>query len=341
MHLADLWFIAIAVLWTGYFFLDGFDFGVGVLLPVVGRSEADRQAMIRTIGGVWDGNEVWFIVAAGATFAAFPLWYAAMFSGLYVPLLVILIALILRGVAFEFRGRRDSPAWRRTWDAALVFGSLVPAALWGLVFGNIVRGLPVDARFDADPGLGGLLNPYSLIGALTSLTVFVMHGAMFLRLRTGGELQVRARAVVSVIGPVAVLAAVALVVWIQLHRGSVVTAATAAVALAALLGAVLESRSAHSLWAFLLTGAAIIAGTATLFIALYPDVLPSTTNPAHSLTVQNASSSPYTLTIMTWVAGIFLPIVLLYQAWTYWVFARRIDVAREPREKVRRAMARH
>jgi cytochrome d ubiquinol oxidase subunit II len=341
MDLADLWFAAIALLWTGYFFLDGFDFGVGILLPVLGRDEADRQAVLSTIGGVWDGNEVWLIVAAGATFAAFPLWYAALFSGLYVPLVVILVALILRGVAFEFRGRRDSPSWRRTWEAALVVGSLVPAILWGVVFGTLVHGMRIGPDGNPAGGLGDVLTPYALIGGLTFLTVFVVHGALYLRLRTRGDLQARARRVVaSRIGPLAVLAAAVLVAWIQLHRGSVTTGATSVIAVVALLAAVLGNRTDHSLWAFLLTGAAIVAGTATLFLALYPDVLPSTIDPAYSLTVQNASSSHYTLTIMTWGAAVVLPVVLAYQGWTYWVFARRIGVAGTPREDTRRETAR-
>jgi cytochrome d ubiquinol oxidase subunit II len=341
MDLADLWFTAIALLWTGYFFLDGFDFGVGVLLPVLGRNQADRQALIDAIGGVWDGNEVWLIVAAGATFAAFPLWYAALFSGLYTPLLVILVALILRGVAFEFRGRRDSPSWRRSWDAALVVGSLVPAVMWGVVFGTVVRGMRIGADGTPEGGVGEVLNASALVGGLTSLTVFVVHGAMFLRLRTTGDVQARARVTVSRIGPVAVLAAAVLLVWIQLHRGSVATGVAATVAVAALLAAVLENRTGHSLVAFLLTGTAIAAGTATVFLALYPDVLPSTIDPANSLTVHGASSSAYTLTIMTWVAAIFLPVVLAYQGWTYWVFARRIGVTAASRRSAPHATAPH
>jgi cytochrome d ubiquinol oxidase subunit II len=171
MQLPDLWFVAIALLWAGYFFLEGFDFGVGMLLPVLGRTEHERRALISTIGPVWDGNEVWLIVAVGATFASFPLWYAALFSGFYLPLLVILVALILRGVAFEYRGKIDGQRWRGNWDRAIFFGSLVPAALWGVMFGNVLRGVPINADFDYAGGLGDLLNVYSLVGGLTTLTL--------------------------------------------------------------------------------------------------------------------------------------------------------------------------
>jgi cytochrome d ubiquinol oxidase subunit II len=193
MDLQDLWFIAIALLWTGYFFLEGFDFGVGTLLPVLGRAEDERRALISTIGPVWDGNEVWLIVAAGATFASFPLWYATLFSGFYLPLLVILVALILRGVAFEYRGKVDSTRWRTNWDRAILFGSVVPAVLWGFVFGNIIRGVPVNADFDYAGGVRNLLNIYSLVGGLTTLTLFLVHGALFIALKTAGDIEVRAR----------------------------------------------------------------------------------------------------------------------------------------------------
>jgi cytochrome d ubiquinol oxidase subunit II len=325
MHLQDLWFIAIAVLWTGYFFLEGFDFGVGMLLPVLGRAEDERRALISTIGPVWDGNEVWLIVAAGATFASFPLWYATLFSGFYLALLVILVALILRGVAFEYRGKVDSIRWRTNWDRAILFGSVVPAVLWGAVFGNIIRGVPIDADFRYAGGVRNLFNIYSLVGALTTLTLFLLHGALFIALKTAGDVEVRARQVAERVGLATVVLTAVVLVWTQLERGRTATSVTAPLAGAALLGALVVNRVGRERWAFALSGATIALVTATFFVALYPDVLRST-SPGHSLTVDNARSTDYTLMIMTWVAVIFLPLVLAYQAWTYWVFRKRITV---------------
>jgi cytochrome d ubiquinol oxidase subunit II len=325
MHLQDLWFIAIAVLWTGYFFLEGFDFGVGMLLPLLGRAEDERRALISTIGPVWDGNEVWLIVAAGATFASFPLWYATLFSGFYLALLVILVALILRGVAFEYRGKVDSIRWRTNWDRAILFGSVVPAVLWGAVFGNIIRGVPIDADFRYAGGVRNLFNIYSLVGALTTLTLFLLHGALFIALKTAGGVEVRARRVAERVGLATVVLTAVVLVWTQLERGKTATSVTALLAGAALLSALVVNRVGRERWAFALSGAAIALVTATFFVALYPDVLRST-SPGHSLTVDNARSTDYTLMIMTWVAVIFLPLVLAYQAWTYWVFRKRITV---------------
>ncbi|HEY3689329.1 MAG TPA: cytochrome d ubiquinol oxidase subunit II [Pseudonocardiaceae bacterium] len=325
MHLQDLWFIAIAVLWTGYFFLEGFDFGVGMLLPLLGRAEDERRALISTIGPVWDGNEVWLIVAAGATFASFPLWYATLFSGFYLALLVILVALILRGVAFEYRGKVDSIRWRTNWDRAILFGSVVPAVLWGAVFGNIIRGVPIDADFRYAGGVRNLFNIYSLVGALTTLTLFLLHGALFIALKTAGGVEVRARRVAERVGLATVVLTAVVLVWTQLERGKTATSVTALLAGAALLSALVVNRVGRERWAFALSGATIALVTATFFVALYPDVLRST-SPGHSLTVDNARSTDYTLMIMTWVAVIFLPLVLAYQAWTYWVFRKRITV---------------
>jgi cytochrome d ubiquinol oxidase subunit II len=324
MQLTDVWFVLIAVLWTGYFVLEGFDFGVGTLLPVIGRDGVDRRVMINTIGPVWDGNEVWLLVAGGATFAAFPLWYASLFSGFYLALLVILVALIVRGVAFEFRGKIDSDRWRRNWDRAIVFGSVVPALLWGVAFGNIVQGVPLDAEHNYTGDFFTLLNPYALLGGLTTLSLFVLHGAVFLGLKTTGEVRERARRLVVPVGAVAVIAGGTFLLWTQLAFGTGWTAITAILAALALVAAVASGARGREGWAFLLTAVTIVTATVTLFGALYPDVLPSSTDPANSLTTTNASSTPYTLTIMTWVAVVFTPIVLAYQSWTYWVFRRRI-----------------
>jgi cytochrome d ubiquinol oxidase subunit II len=331
MTLNDVWFVLIAALWTGYFLLEGFDFGVGILLPVLGRGdEQRRRVLLNTIGPVWDGNEVWLIVAGGATFAAFPEWYASLFSGFYLPLLLILIALIVRGVAFEYRGKGDSDRWRRNWDRAIFFGSLVPAVLWGVAFGNIVRGVKLSAAHHHVGGLFDLLNPYALVGGATTLLLFTTHGAVFLALKTTGEVRAEARAVAARVGVVATVAAGAFLLWTQLARGNGATAVTAVLAVATLVAALLASRVGREGWAFLATAVTIVAITATMFLALYPDVLPSTLDPAYSLTVTNAASSPYTLKIMTWMAVAFTPVVLLYQGWTYWVFRKRLGVQHIP-----------
>ncbi|MEV4536614.1 cytochrome d ubiquinol oxidase subunit II [Asanoa sp. NPDC049518] len=333
MVLHDVWFLLIAVLWAGYFLLEGFDFGVGILLPVLGRGELRRRVMINIIGPVWDGNEVWLLVAGGATFAAFPEWYASLFSGFYLPLLLVLVALIVRGVAFEFRGKRDDARWRRGWDIAIVTGSLVPAVLWGVAFGNIVRGVPLDAEHHYTGSFLDLLNPYALLGGLTTLTLFVTHGAVFVALKTDGPIRYDARRAAGAAGLVAGASAVSFLVWTQFLRGDAASATVAGVSALALVAALAANRLGREGWAFIGTAVAVVAGTAALFVALYPDVLPSTPNPANSLTVSNASSTPYTLRVMTWVALAFTPLVLLYQGWTYWVFRRRIAVTHIPSDE--------
>ncbi|GII20979.1 cytochrome d ubiquinol oxidase subunit II [Planosporangium mesophilum] len=331
MNLGDVWFVVIAVLWTGYFLLEGFDFGVGILLPVLGgRDEARRRVLLNTIGPVWDGNEVWLIVAGGATFAAFPEWYASLFSGFYLPLLLILVALILRGVAFEYRGKVDSDRWRRNWDAAIVFGSFVPAVLWGIAFGNMVRGVALDAGHHYVGGLADLLNPYALTTGAATLLLFTTHGAVFVALKTTGEIRADARAVAGRVGVVAAVACGGFLVWTQAARGDRATGAIATVAVVALLGGLVANRFGREGWAFLATAVTVAATTATLFVALHPAVLPSTLAPANGLTVANAAATPYTLKIMTWAAVAFTPIVLVYQAWTYWVFRKRIGVQHIP-----------
>jgi cytochrome bd ubiquinol oxidase subunit II len=331
VSLNDVWFTLIAVLWTGYFVLEGFDFGVGILLPVLGRrDEARKRVLLNTIGPVWDGNEVWVIVAAGATFAAFPEWYAALFSGFYLPLLIILVALIGRGVAFEYRGKVDSDRWRRTWDRVIVAGSAVPALLWGVVFANLVRGVALDADHRYVGSLADLFNPYTLLGGVTTLLLFTTHGAVFLALKTTGDVRRSARRTASRVGVAGAVTAGAFLTWTQLADGDAVTAATAVVAAVALVAALVANRAGREGWAFAATAGTVVAATATLFLALYPDVLPSTLDPAAGLTVTNASSTPYTLKIMTWVAIAFTPIVLVYQGWTYWVFRKRIGVEHIP-----------
>lgn len=330
MSLQDLWFTLIAVLWCGYFLLEGFDFGVGVLLHAVGRNEPERRLMLRTIGPVWDGNEVWLLVAGGATFAAFPQWYATLFSGFYLALLLILVALIVRVLAIEYRNKEADPRWRKRWDLVHTVSAAVPALLWGVAFGNIVRGVPIDAAHHYTGSFFTLLNPYALLGGLTTLTVFTLHGAVFLALKTTGELRDRARRAVLFAGPAAAVSAVAFLTWTLIHVGGagfghVAASAVAAVlAAAALVGGLAATWRNRDGWAFAGTGTAIVAATAALFLALHPAVMPSTTSAAYSLTVANASSSHYTLTVMSWVALAFTPLVLLYQAWTYWVFRARV-----------------
>ena len=325
MALTDIWFLLIAVLWTGYFVLEGFDFGVGMLLPLVGRTENDRRVAINTIGPVWDGNEVWLLVAGGATFAAFPEWYASLFSGFYLALLLILVALILRGVAFEFRGKINSDRWRRNWDIAIIAGSTVPALLWGVAFANIVQGVPLDEHHQYTGTLLTLLNPYALLGGLATLSLFALHGATFLALKTYGDVRVRANALVPRIGVPAIVLGGTFLVWTFFANGVLWTGLPVLVAAGALVAAVLIAIGGREGWAFVLTALAVVAVTVALFGSLYPDVLPSSTNPAFSLTTANASSTPYTLAIMSWVALAFTPLVLAYQAWTFWVFRRRIS----------------
>jgi cytochrome d ubiquinol oxidase subunit II len=330
MALTDVWFLLIAVLWTGYLVLEGFDFGVGMLLRVLSRDNTDRRVLINTIGPVWDGNEVWLLVAGGATFAAFPLWYASLFSGFYLALLVILVALIVRGVAFEFRGKIDSDRWRQGWDLAIMAGSTVPALLWGVAFGNIIRGVPLDADHNYAGTFFTLLNPYALLGGLTTLGVFAFHGAVFVALKTEGEVRARAKALTLPLGGAAILLGATFLFWTQLAYGTGWTWAPVTVAAVALIAAVAAAHTGREGWAFTGTALTIVATTVTLFGALYPDVLPASNNAANSLTTTNASSTPYTLEIMTWVAVFFTPVVLAYQAWTYWVFRKRVTRAHIP-----------
>jgi cytochrome d ubiquinol oxidase subunit II len=331
VDLSTAWFLLIAALFVGYFVLEGFDFGVGILLPVLGRDDRERRVLINTIGPVWDGNEVWLITAGGAMFAAFPEWYATLFSGFYLPLLLILIALIVRGVAFEYRGKRPESQWKARWDVAIVAGSAIPAVLWGIAFANIVRGVPLDADHEYVGGLLNLLNPYALLGGATTAALFVTHGAVFLALKTTGDIRARANALAGRVGVVAAGLAVAFLTWTMTLTGTPAAAILATVAAFALLAGLAANRLRREGRAFLGTAVAIALAVAALFATLFPDVLPSTVDPANSLTVDNASSTPYTLKLMTWVAVIFAPIVLVYQGWTYWVFRKRIGIGNIPR----------
>jgi len=330
MELTTVWFILIAVLWIGYFTLEGFDFGVGMLLPVLARDDTERRVMINTIGPVWDGNEVWVLVAGGATFAAFPEWYATLFSGFYLPLLLILVALIVRGLAFEYRHKRDEAHWTARWDVALIVGSFVPAVLWGVAFANIVHGVPIDADKEFTGTLFTLLNPFGLLGGLVTLTLFLTHGAMFVALKTTGEIRLRARELSVRLGAVAAVVAVVFLVWAQIDTGSLGSAVLFVLAAAALVAGTNLAHLGREGWAFVGTFATIALAVAGLFVALFPDVMPTTLADGVSLTTTNASATAYTLKVMTWVAVVFTPIVLGYQSWTYWVFRRRIGTHHIP-----------
>jgi cytochrome bd ubiquinol oxidase subunit II len=328
-NLQTLWFGLIAMLWMGYFFLEGFDFGVGMLLPFIGRDDVDRRVMLNSIGPLWDGNEVWLIVAGGATFAAFPVWYATLFSGFYLALFLILLALIFRAVAIEWRGKGQSVRWRTWWDRAIFFGSAAPALLWGVAFANFINGVPIDSHGEFTGSLLDLLGPYALLGGIVTLSLFVLHGALFLSLKTGGEVAERARVVSSRVWWVTAVAVFVFLAWSYVNavtrndRG-VVPDAVPLTALAAILTVGWLRRERLDFAAFIVNGLAIVLVTATIFLNLYPRVLVSSTNPAFSLTIYNSSSSHYTLVVMSIIALTFVPLVLVYQAWTYWVFRKRV-----------------
>ena len=324
MELHDLWFVLIAFLWTGYFFLEGFDFGIGVLSGTLARDRAERRVLINTIGPVWDGNEVWLVTAAGATFAAFPEWYATLFSGFYLPLLAILCCLIVRGVAFEYRAKRPGERWQRTWEHAIVWCSGLLAALWGLVFATMVRGVPLDADAEVTGGPLDLLHPYALLGAAFTFVLFTFHGAVFAALKTTGDIRVRARRAAAWLGAAAAVLAAAFLAWTQASSGDGWSLGASAVAAAGLLAALAATARGREGWAFACSGIAIAAIVAALFLALFPNVMPSTLNEAWHLTAEDAAATPYTLRIMTWAAAFATPMVIAYQAWTYWVFRKRI-----------------
>ncbi|CAB4950462.1 unannotated protein [freshwater metagenome] len=330
-----VWFVLIAVLWVGYFVLEGFDFGVGVLLPIVAKSDAERRTVITTLGPLWDGNEVWLLVAGGATFAAFPEWYATLFSGFYLALLLILVALIVRGVAFEYRSKRGNASWRRRWDIAITVSSFLPALLWGVAFANIARGTPLQLDANGNSQYVGtfwdLLNPYALLGGLTTLALFTTHGAVFLALKTDGDIRVRANKIAGQAGLVAALLAVVFGLWTQLsYSQNALSWLPLGLAVVSWLGALAANRFGREGWAFL--ASAITQGGVVIFLftALYPYVMPSSIDPAASLTITNASSTEYTLKVMTIVALVMTPVVLCYQAYTYWVFRKRLHPSQIP-----------
>lgn len=331
MTLDVVWFAIIAVLFIGYLFLEGFDYGVGMLMPFVGRTDGERRAVLATIGPVWDANEVWLITAAGTLFAAFPNWYATLLSGFYLPVALLLVALIVRGVALEFRSKDDRPRWRGVWDAAILGSNAVPALVWGVAMANLLHGVPIDAHMRYVGTVGTLFTPYTVVGGLATMLLFLLHGALYLSLKTTGELEQRARRAAYRVGGVATFFFFAFVVLSYFYSdfarklgvdpGPIpIFAGMSMIAVRFLLP------GRHHGLAFAMTGLTIVLSTISVFLALFPRVMISSINPAYSLTVFNAASNPYSLKVMSVVAIGLLPFVLAYQAWTYWVFRRRVTL---------------
>ncbi|MCL2781056.1 MAG: cytochrome d ubiquinol oxidase subunit II [Actinomycetia bacterium] len=371
MSLQTLWFLLIVVLWVGYFVLEGFDYGVGMLLPILGKTEEEKRVMINTIGPHWDGNEVWLLTAGGATFAAFPTWYATLFSGFYLPLLLVLAGLIIRALGLEYRGKRDSAQWRKWWDIAIPVGSLLPAFLFGVAFTNIVRGVPIIAhdilgnaitdpkqvpvspllqnvtdpivnghlaRLDGIVGgnfiytgsLWTLLNPLAILGGLTIVAVLLTYGAIFLALKTDGDIRHNARALATPVGVVAAACALVLMIILNVKQGAAWSWIFTVIAVLAFVAGWLANLAKREGFAFLGMFVAIGFVVVALFAMLYPNVMPSSTNALGTLTIFNSSSSHHTLMVMSWVALIFTPFALAYQAWAFWVFRQRISTKNIP-----------
>jgi len=331
MSLNTLWFILVTVLFIGFFFLEGFDYGVGMLLGFLGKDDAERRVIINTIGPVWDGNEVWLITAGGASFAAFPQFYATLFSGFYIALVLMLLALILRGVSFEFRSKVESPGWRKLWDWVVVVTGFLLALLWGVAVGNLIKGVAIKADMNYYGGLLPLLNPFALLAGLVFVFLFAMHGANFLTLKTADPIMSRAKDAAKNLWFPTVILTVALVVWAfvgtDLFKGpaawlALLSAAIAAVALLLVYYFIVKDKPG---WAFVMGSLTIVFATIMVFAGNYPYLLKSTLNPKWSLTIYNASSSPYTLKVMTIVAFLLVPFVLVYQAWTYYTFRQRLS----------------
>lgn len=333
------WYLLVAVLWTGYFFLEGFDYGVAMLIPVLGRnSEDDRRVIINTIGPVWDGNEVWLLTAGGATFAAFPGWYATEFSGLYLPLFLVLVGLILRGVSFEYRALRPDVRWKRAFDRCASWGSLLPALVFGIGFANFVRGVRLGPDQLMSQSFWSLFNPFGLLGGVLFVALFLTHGAVFITLKTAGDITGRARrfAMTSSLVTAALMLAFVLVQnlrWPASHNpwfdGSLICWVAGLLGVVFVLAGGHFTRLGRSGLAFLSTGVAIVMLSIDIFTHMYGN-LGFISTPGHSLDMISASSSPHTLTLMSIATCAVLPIVLAYQAWSYWVFRRRLSTASIP-----------
>ena len=328
MELNVLWFILIGVLFAGFFILEGFDYGVGILLPFAGKNDTERRVILNTIGPFWDGNEVWLLTAGGAIFAAFPNWYATLFSGFYLAFFLILLGLIVRGVAIDFRSKVDSPTWRKTWDGLFFIGSLLPALLFGVAVSNFLTGVPIDANMEFVGSLFTLITPYTLLGGIVFVLVFAYHGALFLSLKSGVDsLTNRVKAYSVKIGVAMLVATVAWVIYGALITGilnSVIAVIAVALAALSLIVSVVLQLKGRSGLAFVASILAILFVTVMVFATMFPNVLISTLNPLWNLTIYNACSSPYTLKIMTIVALTLVPIVLIYQGWSFWMFRKRV-----------------
>jgi cytochrome bd ubiquinol oxidase subunit II len=330
MGLEITWFCLICVLWTGYFLLEGFDFGVGMLLPIVGRDQSERGAMLESIGPVWDGNEVWLVIAGGATFAAFPVWYATMFSGFYLALLLILVFLLGRVVSFEWREKAESPRWKAIWASVNTVASFGAPFLWGIALANLLHGVPIgsDQNFAGD--FGDLFSGYTVLAGVAVVLLFAAHGAAFLTLRMDADLSARARRAAAILTPTAAVVGAGFLVWTLVvandrnDKGIFPGILPVAVAAVSAVAAAWLVRAARDRGAFLATSSTIVAVVVTLFVSLYPRVMVSNPDFANSLTIANASSEDYTLKVMTVVAAVLIPVILLYQAWTYHVFRARI-----------------
>ena len=331
MDLQDLWFGLVGFFFAAYFVLEGFDFGVGLLLPFLPRNEDERSTMFRTIGPVWDGNEVWLVIAGAAMFSAFPTWYATMFSGFYIALLLLLVFLIVRVLSFDWRERRGDSRWLGVWAWANTIGSLGAALIWGVAFSNLLYGVPINSDGDFAGSFWGLFNAYTLLGGVAVVLLFAFHGATYLTLRTTGELCRRAAAAAVRLSIVTAVVGAGFLIWtvaVAVDRNDkdvFPPVLPAVLAIAALLGAVVAVRIARSGWAFALTAAGAFLLVATIFTSLYPRLMVASNDFANSLTVDNASSAHYTLAVMSVVALIILPVILLYQAWTYHVFRARLS----------------
>jgi cytochrome d ubiquinol oxidase subunit II len=326
MKLIPFWFIVIAILWTGFFVLEGFDFGVGMLHSLVGRDEAGRRAAINTIGPLWDGNEVWLIVAAAAMFAAFPGWYATMFSGFYLVMALLLVALIIRGVSFEYRGKRGAARWRRTWDGLMIAGSVAAPLLIGVALGDLLHGVPINSSQNYTGSFWDLFQPYAVLTGVTLVLICALHGATFLTLKTTDELRDRAGRLARRIAPVAAAAVVGFIIWTHVeHSSTFFLNLVELLAIVAVLAAVWLVYDHSDGFAFTATMVTVASCIVAIFVGLYPNVMVSSTNAAHNLTVYNTASGGYALKAMTVVVIVFLPFVLVYQAWSYYVFRRRIS----------------
>jgi len=324
-----LWFILVAVLFIGFFFLEGFDFGVGMSTQIIAKSDMDRRILINSIGPFWDANEVWLITAGGALFAAFPHWYATLFSGFYTPLVVVLLALIVRATGFEFRAKSDHPLWKKSWDVCIFLGSLLPPLLFGVVFACFMQGLPIDKNMELKAGFFDIVNYYTLSGGLTVLVLCLVHGLTFTTLRTVGDLQDRARRTAQKLLPVlgillAVFCALTYIKTDLFHeRGTILSFIFGLAVIVFVLSGFFLSRKKDG-WAFGMTGGVIILAFTAVFIGLFPRVMISSISDAFSLTITNAASGHYSLKVMTIVALSLLPFVLGYQIWSYIVFRKRV-----------------